>query len=360
MFFKICNKTKSETFPFSRTIVFNDYTLFLDLGWQEYNNIYFKGYCIGKSLYEKVQALDFAEDPGNYCIIDLRANPSIFTDDSRAFPLFYKPTTISNHFFDNAESVWVDSTVEYKDNQWHFVNYKNKQTFSNSDFISYDKCVDTVCEELLYSCKNLQTNLPIRIANSHGVDSVAVQSALDYLQIKYEPVDANSGLKNFASWGYNQIFVDHKPHVQATGFCGDELVLRNPMYCHWLLKPHNINLIDEYNKVRDSYMLGFYQKKYKNKILSDNVYFHNIADSRSHVYNVASNDFQMWHFNNVITFTPFRNLKLAKKLLQADPDTVIKQVVHADLSFDVIKRLNKKNIQLITHNKNNVTIISCE
>lgn len=356
MFFKICKNPGSETFPFSRVVNFVNYTLFTDQGWKEQNNIFYKGYCLGQSLEQKVKLLDFEQKSGNYCILDLRKNPAIFTDDSRSFPLYYNSTTVSNYNFLNSNPVWIDGTVEYADEQWHFVKLTTEQKFSDSDCLTYDKCVDLVCETLLSSCKNLQTDLPIKMANSRGVDSVSIQSALDYLGIHYELVESNSDLKDFASWGYNQMFIEDKPHIQATGFCGDELVLRNPMYCHWLLKPYDINLVEEYNKIDHSYMLGFYQKNYKKKILADNVGFSSIAESRSYVYNVASNDFQMWHLDNVITFTPFRNLKLAKKLLHADTDTILRQVIHADLSFDVIKRLNKNNINLVNSNKNSVAI----
>ena len=77
-------------------------------------------------------------------------------------------------------------------------------------------------------------------------------------------------------------------------------------------------------------------------------------NARLNVKNQIVNDYQMWHINDTITFTPFKNIELIDLSLCADADTIIRQVTHAELSFAIIKRLNPTNLQRVRMHKNGV------
>jgi DNA-binding MltR family transcriptional regulator len=79
------------------------------------------------------------------------------------------------------------------------------------------------------------------------------------------------------------------------------------------------------------------------------------ANGFNHTANVALNDFQMWHLDNAITFTPLRNLDIATECLYAEPDVVLHQVIHGGLSKAIIEKLNPKNLESISLYKNNYT-----
>ena len=338
-----------------------------DNGWSQINHILYKGYSLGKSVYQKVTEKDFSECPGNYCIIEFvsEVKINIYTDDSRSFPLHLHNNSVFNlclesydksyNIFPDSTTIWVDGGLNFSNGKWNFSHLPDKKFVyeSNHVEINFDQTVDLICNHMLDQVQALEIDKPLMCGNSSGVDSTLVRSAFDYLNIPYTMVYKNrKDLKKILDWGYGQMYSDDTPHIQITGFCGDEVFLRNPQYCHWMLTPRSIDLHKEYKKQPNAYMTGFYQNKYQNKVRNDNKNFTELADALEKVYNVVSNDFQMWHLNHTITFTPFRNLTLLKSLMYADADTIVKQCIHGEVSKAAIARLCKNNLFAIKPYKN--------
>jgi hypothetical protein len=337
MFFSIgksTNKILSQVAP----------ELHLDQGWNKTGNVYYKGYCITQDLHSKVKAKDFTEETGNYTIIDLD-NHCLYHDNARSYPLYFSKDTASNIYFESSEPVWYNGYITYnKQWQWGIP----KPITAPSQEYNFDAIVDKSCGILLATCENLNTDLPLVVPDTNGVDTACVASALDYLSIPYETQTGSSYNEQF-TWGYKQVLKLDYPHMQGTGFCGDECLLRNPKYCQLLLNAHNIDLTKEFDKIKQSYMLGFFNRYYRNKIHLDKD-----ENARLNVKNQIVNDYQMWHINDTITFTPFKNIELIDLSLCADADTIIRQVTHAELSFAIIKRLNPTNLQRVRMHKNGV------
>lgn len=362
--------SESETFDHDILTEFHKigtWNVQLDKGWNCSGTVFFKGYCLGKSLEQKVLEKDFSECSGNYCIIEFISNSdiNIYTDDSRAFPLHLYNNNVFNlclesydksySIFPDASTVWVDGSLRFVDSMWHFTHLPDKN-FSFDSYkteINFDQTVDLICNHMLNQVQALEIDKPLTCGNSSGVDSVLVKSAFDYLNIPYTMVYKNrKDLKKVLDWGYGQMYSDDVPHIQITGFCGDEVLLRNPQYCNWMLKPRLIDLHQEYKKYPSAYMTGFYQTKYQKKVCNDNKNFSKLEDALKYIYNVVSNDFQMWHLNHTITFTPFRNLNLLKSLMYADADTILKQCIHGEVSKAAIARLCKSNLFAVKPYKN--------
>lgn len=332
--------------------------VWLDLGWQIKENIIYKGYVLNKSLDEKVEIGDFSEETGNYVIFNLDSTHVLHTDDSRSFPLYYNNQTVTNIPLDKTEAVWFDAGVQYRNNQWqHISNPHRRLVFDETQPChTTNEVVDFVCEYMVKSCEGMPNNLPILVAQTGGVDTTLIQSALDFCNIKYSLVKETDFLES-SLWGYRQLYQSDNVHLQITGFCGDEILLRNPLYCQWLLQPFGVDLIREYAKNKDAYMSGFFNKGYKKKILNITEKFASRKKAIEHTYNVVINDFQMWHYNQTITFTPFRNKDLLNYVLYADQDAILSQVIHGDISLKVIERLNKNNLKHVNRYKNNVSPI---
>lgn len=343
------------------------WNLQLDKGWIQHNNIFYKGYSLGKRLDTKVLHKDFAECTGNYCIIEFVSESEIYiyTDDSRAFPLHLHNNNVFNlclesydksyNIFPDSTTIWVDGSLSFSDGKWEFLHLPNKKFVydTNKSEINFDQTVDLICNHMLDQAKALEIDKPLMCGNSSGVDSVLVKSAFDYLNIPYTMVYKNrKDLKRILDWGYGQMYSDDVPHIQITGFCGDEVFLRNPQYCNWMLKPRSIDVHKEYKKQPNAYMTGFYQSKYQDKVLNDGTEILFLSEALEHVYNIVSNDFQMWHLNHTITFTPFRNLNLLKSLMYADADTILRQCIHGEVSKAAIQRLCNNNLYSIKPYKN--------
>ena len=217
MFFKISNNTIEHAFPFSQTKRLNDFYVALDSGWAQHENVLYKGYCIDQPLEQKVLGKDFTEQSGNYVILDFTEKCSVHYDNSRSFPMCHDDNTVTNHKDTAMTDVWFDGTVQYENGKWQFVHRPEN---------------------------GLETDLPFFCADSNGgVDSLVIKSAFDYCGKDYKMVVGNNSeqMKSLG-WGYKLIFVTDIPHIQLTGFCGDELLLRNPLYVQWLLDPYNIDL----------------------------------------------------------------------------------------------------------------------
>ena len=354
MFFHISNKTHIDNSYLSQKSTINDFIVQTDLGWNRYENTIYKGYCLGKNLHDKVAKKDYAKETGNYIIIDLD-NPAVYYDDCRSFPLFLNQNTLTNIEIESVDQIWLDSDVFFN-NGWNSVyNHENDIKFdSTKPYYNFQSIVDYVCDYMVKSVQDLQIDLPIYVADSNGVDSNVVRSAFDYVGKSYELVQSTDDKEEL--WGYKQLHYSQTPHLQVTGFCGDEIMLRNPQYVQWLLKPFGIDITDEYDKYNHTYMLGFFNTKYRKKIKDIPYDLSTKEKSFNHVKSWVSNDYQMWHIDNIITFTPFRNSKLIELQLYAEPDALIRQCVHADISFEVIKRLNPNNLSKITKNKNNYSV----
>ena len=333
-----------------------DFYLELDDGWQIFNNTRFKGYCLEQNLRNKVMDKDFSEQTGNYTIIEFSNGVcNIHYDNSRSYPLYYDQKTLTNLNLEMLTPIWYDGGVYFDNNQWNFrYRTENKIRFDSAHkTFNRSTLADIYCEYLVHACQSLRTNLNIFCADSNGVDTTAIRSALDYCGISYKLVKSTPNDLSYIGWGYNQLYIDNISHMQITGFCGDELLLRNPHYCQILLDSEGIDLIKEFDNLEYSYMKGFFNQKYKEKLAKRNICKEGKKDCFEQVANIMVNDFQMWHYNRILTFTPYRNIDIAVKCLYADVDTILDQVLHAGVSKDIIKRLNPSNLKTISNHKNN-------
>lgn len=333
----------------------SDYTLAIDKGWNRFENIFYKGYTVKQSLENKVKNKDFSEEAGNYVIFDFSCNDCYFYhDNSRSFPLYFDHNTLTNLKYDNLTTVWFDGSVIEHDHQWSFTKREDNTILYNIAHkeLNKEQIVDMMCNYLIQTVQDFNTELPILAADSQGVDSTLVRSAFDFCGCKYILVKNNSKKLQPLGWGYKQLYVSTESHVQLTGFCGDELLLRNPLYCQWLLGPYNVELADEFDKVDYSYMKGFFNAKYRNKLKNTAQRFINKEQAFNHTINVAINDFQMWHTDNTITLTPLRNKHIATECMYADADAILDQVIHAGISKEIIKRLNPKLLNTLSKHKN--------
>lgn len=358
MFFYVTHaKCNIKRLPLVNKQKFDKFNVFTDTGWKQNGNVLYKGYCIDQNLNNKVEQKDFSESTGNYVILDFSDNKcEIYHDDSRSFPMFYNDFVVTNLADDSMTPLWFDGSVHFADDKWQYNQRKMQNVIvfdKNHKRYKKEDIVELYCDYLVKTCSRLPNELPIYCADSNGVDSTVVRSALDYCGIKYKLVKDNSEFYSELGWGYRQLYINHTPHIQATGFCGDEMLLRNPQYAQWLLDADGINLADEFSKIDYSYMKGFFQSKYLEKMQKNKTEFPDRVNGFEHTANVMLNDFQMWHLNNTLTFTPMRNIPIAVECLYADSDAILNQVIHAGISKDIIKKLNPSNLETLSKHKNN-------
>ena len=304
---------------------------------------------------------------GNSCTIAVSDGGwTLETSDLRTFPIWTDeieervancvPLHRRIHQF-NTISYDQGLNIRYTEPEWYDRLERTLHLMDRTD------ALDTMCQWLVLRAEQLP-DMPIKCAYTGGVDTAVIMSALKYAkrdftvvneithtkQPNHEYIWSHNQQAGGTFWGYDQLADTQEPHIQATGFWGDEWLQRNPLYVHLYLQQWDRNITQEFDQAGKSYMLGFFNEGYREKI-ADLVPEPN---PRKSMMQRMTNDFQMWHMDECLTWTPFCDREVLEISLTLDPDTVIDQCVNAGFSRNLIRRLgNEKMLDVLNVNKNN-------
>lgn len=231
--------------------------------------------------------------------------------------------------------------------------------------MSTQAVLDRVCNMLVGHARSLDhLGLPVRAVYTGGVDTALARAALDYAGTRYTVVDQRTRHKSpnhqyvwdnneragGGFWGYDQLANTDEPHIQATGFWGDEWMQRNPLYVSMYLHQHGRDITKEFDSVAgEAYMTRFFNEGYRDKIAK----FDPTRNPTGHMIDMMTNDFQMWHMDECLTWTPLHSSVVFESLLRLPPEAAIAQCLHADFSRQLITMLNPDLIEGINGHKNN-------
>ena len=304
----------------------------------------------------------------NYCTIKFGDTVEITHNELRDFPIWYDEQTCSN-FAKLENYVPVDGRLSHN-SKWHLTYQKDfydKPVSCGCGRSTTNRCcgwhsfddepyaVALIKHVLLDNTKAfLKCNtLDIYVPNNNGLDTLTVRSVLDYLKVDYKLFDIEKNdYKKLQShlekdyYGFNQIQEVSSPQCIVTGFYGDEYILRNPYYVQHLLRNKGVDICDTFDNKPDCYMREYFDLAYREKCKkSDSV-------DISKVEQMICNDIQVWHINNTMIFTPFKDKRLLK-LLECNKNIIINQVTDGKLSKTVIEHFNKDLLKLLDKSKNN-------
>lgn len=326
--------TGSRYFDFEKYQAKNGWFLYLDKGWINTENYFYKG------------------EKSSYCKIYVDPVVRIETNKLRDFPIYHNQTEISNFKkldnivpVDGVVEIDQDITIQYQ--QGFYPRIATKP-------ISFKDCHDILFDALIENVGTFASmnKRPVYIPVQGGIDTLTVRSVFDFLSVDYQTFDlpkeapVPSSLKAELSknyWGFNQV-EEKENAVIVTGFYGDEWVLRNPYYVHVLLSSRGINLAAEFDRRPSCYMKKYFEH-YREKCN------HDTNTTIDELISQICNDFQIWHLNNTRLLSPLKHESLID-LLTADSETVIEQVTDAKLSRSIIEKCNPKLIELINDTKN--------
>jgi hypothetical protein len=303
----------------------------------------------------------------NYCTIKFDDTIEITHNEVRDFPLWYNENTCSN--FTKLENyVPVDGILNYN-SKWHLTYKKGfydkpkscgcgRSTIGRCiGWHSFDEepyAVALIKKVLLDNTKAFlkDNTLDILVPNNNGLDTLTVRSVLDYLDADYKLFDIEKqDYKKLQStlesnyYGFNQIQELDSPKCVVTGFYGDEYILRNPYYVQNILKNREQDIIKIFDAKPDCYMRNFFDLVYREKCKKLE------PVSVDKVSQMICNDIQVWHINNTMLFTPFKDKRLLK-LLECSSSVIVNQVTDGKLSKIVIEHFNKDLLELLDNNKN--------
>jgi len=189
----------------------------------------------------------------------------------------------------------------------------------------------------------------------------------EYNLLNYEHIDYDKFLiKNYPQLRkeyavYNQFHVWKDPTIVFSGAPGDEYFMRGPyVAAHWAAW-HDIDLIEilqsenntNYHKMhflKPANAKNIQQIWNTREQLKD--HYPEYKDLCKHILDINSNDHQMWHCNNTITWTPFKDLRLLAGILCLPTEAILGQILNGDISRVLINRFDPTVSNIIDQYKN--------
>jgi asparagine synthetase B (glutamine-hydrolysing) len=382
MFFSISTEKFDNRFFVHHKI--SNYYIALDAGWQQVNingkEIFYKGYCDAQDM--NAVAADFAVDStprytGNFGIIVVDKDSLTLSHDiPRSFPLnvdhngFLTNLTTKN----SVQPIWADRCVIYNQKNIKIlkVNNFNDLDLNFDEILTLDECADRIkkiIDDKLDFVKHSSVNK--RIFLTGGVDTTLLyaiaQSKLENVEVvNYEHLDYNKFLlKNYNHLKkeyaiYRQLQCWREQSMLFSGAPGDEFFLRGPfmsgLWCSW----NNFNLIELLDSNHDCYHRKFYLRDNVKSVIDD--HYNNQQNLKStyrsyrelclHILNNCANDHQVWHLNNTLTWTPFKDLKILATVLKLNKADLLEQIIDATLSKRVISLYDADSLNLMDQYKN--------
>ena len=385
MFFSISTEKFDDRF-FEHIKVF-DYYISLDSGWHHatVNNteVFYKGYCDTESMLDIVD--EFVNDPvpryrGNFGIIIVQNNRLTVTHDiSRAFPLnidnlgFLTNLTMLN----SREPVWADRYVVYNGTEieYEFFDPCAGLNYSFDEKLSLQSCASEIKRILDEKVQYLHTtDLPINLYLSGGLDTTLLYAYakyhldaenIEYNILNYEHYHYNKFLqknhsnlkKEFAVYGFVHSFRD--PCVLFSGAPGDESMFRGPHAASLWCAFKNIDLLQEL-KFGDYYHKKHFLTAETQNFINSN---YNVRDQIQQQYptyellcrqliNIFVNDHQMWHLNETITWTPFKDPRILELVLRLNDDDLLMQILDGKLSKALVTMYDPVGLRILSDYKN--------
>jgi len=353
-------------------------TIKLDKGWHTLDRdkdvVWFKGYSTEARLIDRVEARNYSSMDGNYCFIVFDKTTeciNIYHDTNRGFGIYYTDSIITN-LYTIKTCVKFDGCIMVDHNDEIIVS-SLQTTFTLPDIIK-DKSIDDMAAIIapmmikkIEGFMKYNNVVDLEIQATGGLDTLTVRALLDICAIDYKLIDikpfkdgcnwtndTNSMMDILSKyhWGFQQCnYYDDITYV-ATGFWGDELLMRNPLQVHWILNHYDIDLSNEYTKHPDSYMLGYFQQAYKEKLIERDKIFSNENELYQYSLDYALDEPQITHVDNVIMFSPFKGIDIYMKTLNMTNEAILEQVINGALQKKIIYDINPKLLDCLEKYKN--------
>ena len=383
MFFSIHTRFYDERFTNYKLV--NNYFISLDQGWSEVKiddtTVFYKGYCDEHPMRTVVD--DLLKDPtpkhnGNFGVIIVEPNRLTLTHDRyRPFPL----NLDNNGYLTNItkqnskQPFWSDTYVVYEGEELttqRFDPYDNLDLNFEIGFVHEyaNRTVSLLSKKTNYLNQAL---MDLNLYVSCGLDTTLLYAIArskltkDYNLLNYEHIDYDMFLiKNYPQLRkeyavYNQFHVWKDPTIVFSGAPGDEYFMRGPyVAAHWAAW-HDINILEilESNSSTHYHKMHFLKPANAKAIqqvwntreqLRD--HYPKYKDLCKHILDINANDHQMWHCNNTITWTPFKDLRLLSGILCVPPEAMLGQILNGDISRVLINQFDPSVSSIIDQYKN--------
>lgn len=323
--------------------------LYLDSGWEQLDNIWYKGYSTDCKLSDHLHSIiDGYQPAGKWCVIH---NEKIYHPVLRGFPLYSTEDGLSNIKFDN-------STIIY---------YNEPKPPVIKDTISLDEASEIIGNVVLENTVNFfkYNNISeMNVLFSGGLDTLTGWAVMDYYTKNYILnifVQQGSPYREYKNdlvdklsldyWGYRISNVYKDTNWYITGFHAETMQFRDAVAINALAN-YQGKLINELATEND-YLYWFLKRpvvieKFKN---SSNKFF-NQVELKEFLYKTIYYEGQMWHLDNNMTFSPLFDIRIPNTMMRLSIEDITKNCTTGIIQRKIVERFNPKLSVLLSDYKN--------
>ena len=381
MFFNLSTNKKDN---FSASYYFaNSFILSTDLGWKEltgpHGKIVYKGYINGdlqKFLYN-LDPTSVDMPVGSFtAIMEHKHNIFIKHDNNRAYPIY------SNN--EKCDLTNLKSADEYPNTSWydHLLHIDTKTKTINmvlqtkDDPINYKYVsMEDTCEKIFnllndeirqFSTYNKH---PIKIVPTCGIDNTLVMGLLRYNKIPFEIVDYE-----YKKWSYffkknrrslinthGELFLTDgftwadQPVILANGYHADQYFLRDYIPLYLICKQHKLDLDSIAEKYQRSYTYKNHVEQrtdYRDKLNSIIEEYNHNENLYEKVYEILNGTYLLWHIEETLYWSPFKNLSITKHILSMPMEEIIDNAFNVTIQKKLLEKAWPEFSQVVTKEKN--------
>lgn len=329
--------------------------LFLDQGWENVGNIWYKGYSTDCTLFHKLDDIVSGYQPsGKWCVIQ---DGKVFHPVLRGFPLY--------SFEDNLTTLTLPGyvTVGYSAPATPMITEENTLTVEEVSYMVGDILVENVENFYRYNSPK-----DVNLYFSCGLDTLTCwviqdQVVTDYNLIlhlsslkKFEPEYTHDVIKSLTRtwWGHRQVTYKKEHSWTNTGFYAEAYMYRDIGAATGYMKFLGKTTLDEL-VTKDDYYYGFIDRPRLVDIYNqskEHVDASTPEKLREHLWSTIWYDNQMWHVDNNMFFCPFADLRIPELTLRLPIDDLIRIGVNGDIQKNIVKRFSPERLSLLSNYKN--------
>ena len=337
--------------------------LYLDEGWSQLDDIWYKGYSTDCVLSETLADIIKGYQPaGKWCVIH---NENVYHPVLRGFPLYRtEDNSLTNLKFDNSTDVYYDEPVMPV----------------VKEYISLDEASEIIGDVLLENtigfCKHNNID-EMNVLYSAGLDTLTAWAVLDYCTKDYtlNIHVPNSSDNNFHKrmgrireyendltqkvskehWGYDISSFYKETNWYLTGYYAETIQFRDGEAINALANYQGKHIYSLANK--DDYLYWFLKRpniveKYKNFMMK----FSDETELKEFLFTTIYYDHQMWHMDNNMTFNPFFDVRITNAMVQLTVEDITKNCTTGLIQRKIVERFNPQLLSLLADYKNEKNI----
>lgn len=339
-----------------------------------------KGYAESGALEDLAPTVTDAQEMGNFCVWEFDPGDGLTrmkTSRYRSFTCWASRTAFGN-LYRTDRTIWADSSVAIDQDLGLLEKKFDAVGPIDVREISRDQLIDQVHDLITTRVvRSLRHNArPVRVFLSGGIDSMLVFSYVKAATDRFHVTFMNHVewddfwcqnqdhiKKNF--WGYSQIHHWCQPTLLTSGTPGDEFMLRSPVTANLWLQGHGTSIPEQLaSPTWGDCLHADYFKQTKHQRLFDQQretpadFYQDRERFIWKICNMLANDHQHWHLGHTLTFTPLRDLEIAKLFLRLDLGSGLAQIMSSDISRALIERNDPDLLHYLSDTKNSGETLS--